>query len=414
MKPPSRVVPVYPTFAGLGRLSPSRSTAAQQEPIPESEPVVRRGRLSTQWQTWFPFSARHGRWAFSGRVALYHGLPALKLPPGSTILVPNYHQGVEIDTLLTAGYRLRYYRVDQSLGIDLRDAGQRLDDTVSALYVIHYFGFAQPMAAVREFCRSHRLKLIEDCALSLFSRQDDVWLGSDGDLALFSVYKTLPLPHGGFVVTKVEPPTSALRSPPFGSTLVQTEDLIRQALRAGGWAAADRWASSLAAGVSRLIHWDRTRTFTSGGASWDPRLLGKAASRWVTGLMRLIDRDRVVARRRRNFERLAARLRGHVPCPFPELPAETCPLFFPIMVPDKGRFQQDLAGLGVESVNLWDASHPTCPPDLAAEVAHWRRHCLELPIHQELNEEAIDRVATAVLRVLETQRSRSAEVPSAP
>jgi dTDP-4-amino-4,6-dideoxygalactose transaminase len=127
--------------------------------------------------------------------------------------------------------------------------------------------------------------------------------------------------------------------------------------------------------------------------------------------MRLVDRDRVVARRRSNFERLAARLRGHVPCPFPELPAGTCPLFFPIMVPDKVRFQQDLARLGVESVNLWDASHPTCPPDLAAEVSHWRRNCLELPIHQELNEETIDRVATAVLRVFEAQRSRPAEAP---
>ena len=66
------------------------------------------------------------------------------------------------------------------------------------------------------------------------------------------------------------------------------------------------------------------------------------------------------------------------------------------------------AALGVESVNLWDASHPTCPAALAAEVSHWRRHCLELPIHQELDGDAIDRVATAVLTVLESQRSRPA------
>src|SRR2546425_6091193 len=50
-------------------------------------------------------------------------------------------------------------------------------------------------------------------------------------------------------------------------------------------------------------------------------------------------------------------------------------------------FQQELERLGVQSVNLWDASHPTCPPALAAEVAPWRDHCLELPIHQELSEE---------------------------
>jgi dTDP-4-amino-4,6-dideoxygalactose transaminase len=116
--------------------------------------------------------------------------------------------------------------------------------------------------------------------------------------------------------------------------------------------------------------------------------------------MGLMDRDAVVARRRANYTRLASRLRGHATVPFPELPAGTCPLFFPVMVPDKIRFQQELDRLGVGSVNLWDASHPSCPPELAEEVAGWRRHCLELPIHQELSADQMDRVADAVLRVL--------------
>jgi len=371
--------------------------------------VARRRRLDAHWRAWFPFNSGCGRWSFSGRVALYHGLPGLKLPAGSTILVPSYHQGVELDTLLAAGYRLRYYRLDESLSIDFRDAERRLDTTVSALYVIHYFGFPQPIAAAREFCEAHGLKLIEDCALSLFSRHGDgTWLGSHGDLALFSVYKTLALPHGGFSVTKGEPPATKLRSVPPASTLVQTMDLMQHTLRATRWAPVDRCAVRVSRGLSRLLRWNRSKIISSGGASWDPQLLGYGASRWVVRLMRFVDRDRVVARRRANFERLAARLRGYVPCPFPELPAGTCPLFFPVMVPDKARFQAALADLGVESVNLWDAPHPTCPTDLAAEVSHWRRHCLELPIHQELNGATIDRVATAVLAVFETQRRTSA------
>jgi len=361
-----------------------------------------------RWRTWFPFNRPRGVWTFNGRVALYHGLPSLKLPAGSTILAPNYHQGVEIDTLLAAGYRVLFYRLNEHLEIDLSDAERRLDDTVSALYVIHYFGFPQPMAAVRAFCQAHRLKLIEDCALSLFSRHDGAWLGSHGDLALFSVYKTLPLPHGGFLVTKGDSPAMALRPAPLASTLVQINDLAQQTLRATGWAAVGRWTAQGSRRLSRLIRWDRRRTISSGDSSWDPRVLGHRASRWVIGLMWLMDRDRVVVRRRANYVRLAARLRGEVPCPFPELPPGTCPLFFPVMVPDKVRFQQHLAALGVESVNLWDASHPTCPPALAAEVSHWRSHCLELPIHQELDGDAIDRVATAVLTVLESHRSRPA------
>jgi len=82
------------------------------------------------------------------------------------------------------------------------------------------------------------------------------------------------------------------------------------------------------------------------------------------------------------------------------------------MVSDKVRFKQDLAGLGVESVNLWSTSHPTCPPELAAEVSHWRHHCLELPIHQELDDDHIDRVAMAVRTVLERQGSQPVQAHS--
>src|SRR5216684_4060491 len=102
------------------------------------------------------------------------------------------------------------------------------------------------------------------------------------------------------------------------------------------------------------MHWNRSRTIGSGGATWDPRMLGYGASAWTVWLMGFMDWEVVVARRRANFGCLASRLRGHIPFPFSDLPAGVCPLFFPVMVPDKVRFQRDLEDLGVQSVNLWD------------------------------------------------------------
>jgi dTDP-4-amino-4,6-dideoxygalactose transaminase len=377
MKTVDSVVPVYPTWAQLWRLP----------------------RATAPWREWFPFSVRGGTWTFSGRVALYHGLSSLGLPGGSTILVPAYHQGVEIDTLLAAGYNVRYYRVTERLLIDLHDVARRLDHSVSALYVIHYFGFAQPLEDIRRFCEAHRLRLIEDCALSLFSRENGTWLGSVGDLALFSVYKMLPLPHGGFLLTKNPPRAATLRSAPLASTFVQSLDLLHGGMSASGWLQLERSFTRASRWVRRAVRWDRTRTISSGGALWDQRLLPYGASTLSVWLMRFMDPEQVVTRRRSNFARLAALLRGHLRLPFQELPPGICPLFLPVMVPDKMRFQERLAGLGVESVNLWDASHPTCPSDLAGEVSDWRRHCLELPIHQELSSEDIDRVAEAALTV---------------
>ncbi|HYK81713.1 MAG TPA: DegT/DnrJ/EryC1/StrS family aminotransferase [Gemmatimonadales bacterium] len=335
-------------------------------------------------------------------MALYHGLPRLGLPRGSTVLVPSYHQGIEIDTLLAAGHRVRYYRVTEQLSTDVADLERCLDGSVSALYITHYLGFAQPLAPIQQFCEAHHLKLIEDCALSLWSRARDTWLGSVGDLALFSVYKTLPIPHGGYLVTRGRSAPAPLRPAPATSTIVQMADLVHEGLRASGWRQLDQWATRASRGFTKAARWDRTRTICS-GADWDPRLLEYGASPWIARLMRLMDPAAVVTRRRANYTRLASQLRTLVACPFPDLPAGTCPLFFPIMVSNKIQFQRDLAELGVRSGNWWDHAHPTCPAAVAEQVAGWRRHCLELPIHQELGAEEIDRVAAAVLSVLARQ-----------
>ena len=352
-------------------------------------------------RAWFPFDDSGARWTFCGRVALYHGLQALGLPAGSTILVPPYHQGVEIDTLLAAGFQVRYYGLDERLVVDVGDIERRLDSTVSALYVIHYFGFPQPLGALRTFCDAHGLALIEDCAVSLFSRDNGVWLGSAGDLALFSAYKTVPLPHGGILVAAGKPRLPSLRRAPLGSTLAQTLDLLHEDLKASGWQRTERWLASATRWAAAAIHWERRRAVSSGTGHWDARLLRHGASPWAARLMRLVDPGEIVAARRRNFARLACRLRGRLSLPFPALPPGTCPLFLPVLVPDRARFVEGLARQGVQSAEYWAGSHPTCPPDLAAPIAVWRRDCLELPIHQGLTPDDVDRVAEAVVRILE-------------
>ena len=362
----------------------------------------RAGRLRSDGNTWFPFN-RAGGWAFSGRIALYHGVARLGLPPRSTILVPCYHEGIELDALLAAGYQVRHYRVDQELRVDLDDVRRRLDESVSAVYVIHYFGLPQRLGALRAFCDSHRLKLIEDCALALFSRTNGTWLGSVGDLAIFSLYKTLPLPHGGYFVTTQRSTTatpSGLRSPPPMSTLVQTLDLVHLTLQANGLGAVE-WVATRTSGlVRRLLGWNRQATVSSGGSRWDPRLVEYGVSRLTQQLVRFTNPDQVVARRRANYARLVAWLHPYVAIPFPRLEPGVCPLLLPVLVPRREQVQARLATLGVHAGNFWPDSHATCPPELAADVAPWRTRCLELPIHQELSERDMDRVAKAVIGVL--------------
>lgn len=377
---PGAIVPVVPTLSPRDLLS--RGTA--------------------RWASVFPFSSPRGAWALTGRVALYLGLPVLELPRGSTVLVPSYFHGVEIDTLLAAGHKLAFYRLAEDLSVDLDDAQRRVGSDASALFVIHYFGFPQRLAPIQAFCAAHRLKLIEDCALSLFSRDDTGPLGTTGDLALYSVYKTVPVPHGGFVVTRATGDYRPLKPFPRVATAVQVKDLVHLGMKARGWDRTQRWILRASGAAKRASGWRRDEMVGSGYASWDPRMLEYDACPWVRRLMRTVDPEVVVAKRRENYLHLAARLRprAHTPPPFDELPDGVCPLFYPLWVEDKLRLHEDMGRLGVQTINLWHDPHPACPPDLAAEAAKWRDHIIELPIHQGLSIEDVDRVADAVLSLL--------------
>ncbi len=354
------------------------------------------------WRSFFPFSSGNGMWTFSGRVALKEGLRRIGLTPGTTILVPSYFQGTEIDTLIAAGYRLKFYRIERDFGVDLSDVENKVDEKVTALFIIHYFGLPQPLAAIEEFCRRRSLALIEDCALSLFSRDRDTWLGSRGDMALFSVHKTLPLPHGGFLACKVGG-SSKLEPPPVHSTILQTADLLAQAAKC---AMSSRTVDNL---------WNKTsgkraalagRTVVSGAITLDPAVFRYSVSSLTLRLMGLCNPAEIIDRRRANFLQLHELLDGTACRPLKGLPDGACPLFYPVIVENKFAFRDELFRLGIGSVNLWSRSHPACPD--AADVVYLRRGMLELPIHQQLDHDDIKRIGEAVARLLAKKRVAAA------
>ena len=95
-----------------------------------------------------------------------------------------------------------FFRVDPQMRCDFQDARRRATPGIAALYVIHYAGFAQDMEEARRLADELGVPLIEDCALALLSRQGDKPLGSYGDVSVFCLYKTLPVPNGGALLAR--------------------------------------------------------------------------------------------------------------------------------------------------------------------------------------------------------------------
>ncbi|MCO6432540.1 MAG: DegT/DnrJ/EryC1/StrS aminotransferase family protein [Deltaproteobacteria bacterium] len=355
------------------------------------------GCRSDLWNHYFPFNSSNGLWTFSGRVALKEGLSRLALPAGSKILVPSYYQGSEISTLIDAKYTLEFYRLSRTLQVDLNDIEERITPDVRALYLIHYFGLPQDIGTIAAFCRDRGLALIEDCALSLLSRCGETWLGSSGDIALFSIYKSLPMPHGGYLVSKQPGPKGNLRTPPLRSTLAQSANLLAQRYLRGDktgalmklWSATRPWRRAVV-----------NETVLSGQTKWSSVQFEYTTSAIARRLLKSFDPELVIARRRANFNKLHSLLAEFTEPLIQSLPDGACPLFYPILVSDKKSFRDALSARGIGSVNIWSTHHPACPPHLAKEVDYLRNHLVELPIHQQLNEYDMERIAAAVTSIL--------------
>lgn len=121
-----------------------------------------------------------------------------------TVLVPAYVPGGLVATILDAGFDVRYYPVETDLSVEAAAFRDRLDTVdPTAVVIIHYLGFADDDYQRMLSAASERDTLvIEDAARGLFSRdKDGRLLGTTGDISLFSLYKTLPAPNGGLIVS---------------------------------------------------------------------------------------------------------------------------------------------------------------------------------------------------------------------
>jgi dTDP-4-amino-4,6-dideoxygalactose transaminase len=352
-----------------------------------------------------PFSAPNVRWFYFARNAVWLTVKMLGLDKGE-VLVPAYHHGVEVEALVDAGATPRFYRVGSRWDVDVEDVERRIGPKTKALYLTHYAGFPGPTEAMRQLADKHGLPLIEDCALSLLSADGGVPLGSTGDVGIFCLYKTLPIPHGGALTINgprsyslPEPPL-----PPLASTLSHTVSALLQNLELRGGAVGRgvrRLVRSLGHGVVKAAEIERVATGTQ---HFNRQHVDMGMSPLARRIAQAQDLEGIVERRRRNYFFLLGRLRDVSPPLFNQLPPGVSPLFYPLVVKDKAEVMARLHARGIESIDFWRHFHPACDASAFPEVANLRRSIVEIPCHQDLTPEVMAEVADAVRGALTMDR----------
>ncbi|MGI8573288.1 MAG: DegT/DnrJ/EryC1/StrS family aminotransferase [Solirubrobacteraceae bacterium] len=331
-----------------------------------------------------------------GRHAIWHGIRALNLPPDAEVLVPAYHCGSEVEALLRAGVGCRFYEATDSLEPDEDELGQLLDERVVALYLIHYLGFPQDVLHWRRWCDARNLLLIEDAAQGWFGMTDGRPMGSSGDLSIFTFYKTVGVPDGAALLQREPLPPPAHRPSLRLATL---------AIRHAEWLLAR--SPRLTDLEDRLSH-ELKRVHRGVDPAMSTTLLGdpdSPPSRMTSFLLpRLVD-PAAAERRRTNYQRLLEELGDVVATPFATLPAGACPWAFMVDTDDKQTFMERLLRHRIRGLDFWSAPHASLPADQFPGAGALRSRLVGLPVHQELEERDLARLAPAVRAALPQLRT---------
>ena len=350
----------------------------------------------------YPFTDSRVRLYEFARQGLWHGVQALGLATGDEVLVPAYNHGSELEVMNRAGVAMRFYGRGGALEPDEHELESLVGPATRALYLIHYLGRAQDSARWRTWCDAHGLLLIEDVAMAWLAARDGTPAGALADLAIYSPWKTFGLYDVGAMVC-ARPPA---RVPATRTT--HARFVLRSHLR---WLAG---RSGLAGAAVRRRKARRAAFTTLPADEWgllDPDAGPSALSLFL--LRRLARGADAPAARRRNFERLHERLAALAAPGFEQVDPEACPFAYPIATDDKHGLIAALAAQGVEVLDLWSVPHPSAPA--AAEfpgVARRRATTVGLPVHQELRDGDIDRIADAVLAyVRDGRRAAPGEQP---
>jgi perosamine synthetase len=306
-------------------------------------------------------------------------LKAYGFEAGDEVLVPDYHHGSEVEALLGAGLRPRFYTCNELLQPDFAQLNRLLDRGVRALYLIHYLGFPQDAARWREWADDNGLLLVEDAAQAWLSECDGTPTGSFGDIAIFCLYKTLGLSTGGAVISvRPLPPSAGIPERGLGDLRTGVKRLVRQ-----------RWDVRQTLGRPPYVPLDSER---------DVFELGDPASLPSRTALFIIEREAdvvIAARRRANYRILLNHLREFVPHAFGELPDEASPLEFPIQVRSKPAVLERLAAAGVEGADLWPRPHPLVQRVQSERARALRSTLVGLPVHHCLRDSDLRRVAEA-------------------
>jgi perosamine synthetase len=147
---------------------------------------------------------RHSISVNSNTSGLYAAVGACGVGPGDEVIVSPYTMTASAIAPLIYGAVPVFADIDEeTFGLRPDSIEARITPRTRAILVVHIFGHPADMDPIMAIARRHNLKVIEDCAQAPLTRYKGRWVGTIGDLGIFSFnyHKHVHTGEGGLITT---------------------------------------------------------------------------------------------------------------------------------------------------------------------------------------------------------------------
>ena len=115
----------------------------------------------------------------------------LNLKKNDEVIMPSYNFVSMANAIFLRGARPVFVDVDSdTLNIKVDEIEKAITKRTKAIFVVHYAGNACNMSEIIKIKNKYKLTLVEDCAHSLFAKHKNQYLGTIGDIGVFSFHET--------------------------------------------------------------------------------------------------------------------------------------------------------------------------------------------------------------------------------
>lgn len=150
------------------------------------------------------FSIKHSVSVNSNTSGLFTAMGAIGVEPGDEVIVSPYSMSASAIAPLVYGGIPVFADIDPvTLCMDPESIRRKITSRTKAILIVHILGHPADMDEVMQIAKEHNIYVIEDCAQAPLGKYKNKFVGTIGDLGVFSLnyHKHIHTGEGGVIVT---------------------------------------------------------------------------------------------------------------------------------------------------------------------------------------------------------------------